>query len=158
VYSFWRNFENFPRFMSHLESVQASGDRSRWRAKAPFGGTVEWEAEIVVDRPNEEIAWRSLKGALVPNQGSVRFTPAPGGRGTEVRVELQYEPPAGVVGAAIAKFFGEEPKQQIQGDLRRFKQMMEPGEVLHSDASIHRGMHPARPSKTTVENGKQVGS
>jgi uncharacterized membrane protein len=146
VYRFWRNFENLPQFMAHLESVQVLDDRrSRWKAKAPAGRTVEWDAEVVEDRPNELIAWRSLENADVPNSGSVRFTPAPGGRGTEIRVELQYAPPGGALGAAIAKLFGEEPQQQVKGDLRRFKQVMEAGEVVHSDASIHRGPHPARP-------------
>ncbi len=150
VYAFWRNFENLPRFMAHLESVeQLGGNRSRWCAKAIAGKTVEWEAEIVDERPNESISWRSLPGADVPNRGSVRFTPAPGGRGTEIRVDLEYDPPAGKLGAAVAKLFGREPGQQTMGDLRRFKQVMETGEVVHSDASIHRGMHPARPSQTT---------
>lgn len=150
VYGFWRNFENLPRFMAHLKSVEVQGSRSRWCAKAPAGTSVEWDAEMVVDRPNEAIAWRSLPGADVPNEGAVRFVPAPGGRGTEVHVELSYEPPAGKVGALVAKLFGEEPGQQIEGDLRRFKQVLETGEVVHSDASVHRGMHPARPSSATV--------
>ena len=147
AYRFWRNFEQLPQFMAHLESVQIMDDRrSYWRAKAPFGSTVEWSAELVEDRPNELIAWRSMEGADVPNAGQVRFRPAPGGRGTEVTVELKYDPPAGTIGATIAKLFGEEPSIQVDGDLRRFKQVLELGEVVHSDASIHRGMHPARPA------------
>jgi uncharacterized membrane protein len=146
VYGFWQNFENLPRFMAHLESVQVlDGKRSRWKAKAPAGATVEWEAETIEDRPNELIAWRSLPDATVPNSGSVWFKDAPGNRGTEVLVELTYEPPGGKVGALIAKLFGEEPEQQVKGDLRRFKQVMETGEIVHSDASIHRGLHPAQP-------------
>jgi uncharacterized membrane protein len=146
VYGFWHNFENLPRFMAHLESVQVLDERrSRWKAKAPAGTTVEWEAETVEDRPNELIAWRSLPDSTVPNSGSVQFRDAPGGRGTEVLVELGYQPPGGKIGALIAKLFGEEPAQQVKGDLRRFKQVMEIGEVVHSDASIHRGLHPARP-------------
>ena len=149
VYRFWRNFENLPRFMEHLQAVRVIDDRrSHWRARAPAGTTVEWDAEIIEDRPNELIVWRSLDGADVPNTGSVRFTPAPGGRGTEVRVELRYDPPGGALGALVAKLFGKEPGQQVGGDLRRLKQVMETGEVVHSDASIHRGMHPARPSGT----------
>jgi uncharacterized membrane protein len=146
VYGFWHNFENLPRFMAHLESVQVLDDtRSRWKARAPAGATVEWEAETIEDRPNELIAWRSLPDATVPNSGSVRFADAPGDRGTEVLVQLSYQPPGGKVGALIAKLFGEEPKQQVKGDLRRFKQVMETGEIVHSDASIHRGPHPAYP-------------
>jgi uncharacterized membrane protein len=146
IYTFWRNFENLPRFMDHLESVRVLGERrSHWKAKAPAGTSVEWDAEILDDVPSQLISWRSTENADVPNAGSVHFVPAPGGRGTEVHVELQYNPPGGAVGAAVAKLFGEEPGQQIGGDLRRFKQVIETGEVVHSDASIHRGMHPARP-------------
>jgi uncharacterized membrane protein len=156
VYRFWRDFENLPRFMSHLESVEGKGRRSRWRAKGPAGSSIEWEAEIETDRPNEMIAWRSCPGTSVPNEGSVSFLPAPGGRGTEVRVEMQYEPPAGALGAAVAKLFGREPSQQIAGDLRRFKQVIETGEVVHSDASIHGWIHPAQPPKSLELDGKQV--
>jgi uncharacterized membrane protein len=146
VYGFWHNFENLPRFMAHLESVEVLDDRrSRWTAKAPAGTSVQWVAEIMEDRPKELIAWRSLPDAAVPNSGTVRFREAPGNRGTEVLVELRYDPPAGKLGALIAKLFGEEPEQQVKGDLRRFKQVMEIGEIVHSDASIHRGMHPAQP-------------
>jgi uncharacterized membrane protein len=146
VYGFWHNFENLPRFMAHLESVEALDERrSRWKAKAPAGTTVEWEAETLEDRPNELIVWRSLPDAAIPNSGSVRFKDAPSNRGTEVLVELRYQPPGGKLGSLIAKLFGEEPEQQVKGDLRRFKQVMETGEIVHSDASIHRGAHPAQP-------------
>ncbi len=147
VYGFWRNFENLPRFMHHLESVQVTGaGRSHWKAKAPAGTSVEWDAETTEDRPNELIAWRSVEGADVSNAGEVRFVPAPGGRGTEIHVDLRYDPPAGKLGALVAKLFGEEPNQQVDGDLRRFKQVLEIGEVLYSDASIAGGLHPAQPS------------
>jgi len=146
VYEFWRKLKNLPRFMAHLESVRQDSGGSVWRAKGPAGTTIEWRAEITLDRPNEAIAWRSLEGAMVANRGVVRFKPAPGGRGTEVHVELKYDPPAGAIGAAIAKLFGEEPASQIAGDLRRLKQVLETGSVVHSDASIHRGVHPARPA------------
>ena len=150
VYAFWHDFENLPRFMAHLESVRVTGDRqSRWVAKGPAGSTVEWDAETVEDRPDELIAWRSLPGTSVPNSGEVRFEDAPGGRGTEVHVELRYDPPAGKLGALVAKLFGEDPRQQVDGDLRRLKQVLETGEVVHSDASIHRGMHPAQPPEAT---------
>jgi uncharacterized membrane protein len=157
VYRFWHDFENLPRFMAHLESVSVVDGHSRWKAKGPAGTTIEWDAEIAIDRPNDVIAWRSREGSDVRNQGSVQFSRAPGNRGTEVRVELRYEPPAGVLGAAIAKLFGREPGQQVEGDLRRFKQVMETGEVIHSDASIHSGMHPARPPEhVEMQDGRVV--
>jgi uncharacterized membrane protein len=133
LYQFWRNFENLPRFMSHLESVKVlDGNKSHWVAKAPkfySGGQVEWDAEIINDEPNSVIAWRSLDNADVDNAGSVRFVDAPAGRGTEVRVVLDYIPPAGRVGSLIAKLFLEEPNIQVREDLRAFKQIMEAGEV-----------------------------
>jgi uncharacterized membrane protein len=133
VYAFWRNFENLPRFMQHLESVETlDGRRSHWKAKAPAGTSVEWDAETTEDRPNELIAWRSTEGATVPNEGVVRFEPAAGGRGTEVHVDLRYEPPAGKLGALVAKLFGEEPTQQVRDDLRRFKRNVESGELATS--------------------------
>jgi uncharacterized membrane protein len=129
LYSFWRNFENLPSFMDHLESVTVQDDkRSHWVAKAPAGTTVEWDAEIINEKENQLIAWRSLEGADVDNAGSVRFEGATGGRGTIVKVTLEYNPPGGIVGATIAKLFGEEPSGQVQEDLRRFKQVMEAGE------------------------------
>lgn len=133
LYQFWRNFENLPRFMSHLESVKVlDGNKSHWVAKAPKfygGGQVEWDAEVINDEPNTLIAWRSLDDADVDNAGSVRFLDAPQGRGTEVRVVLDYIPPAGKVGSLIAKLFLEEPSIQVREDLRAFKQIMEAGEV-----------------------------
>jgi uncharacterized membrane protein len=130
LYRFWRNFENLPRFMEHLESVKVlDNKRSHWVAKAPAGGSVEWDAEIVEERENELISWRSLPGADVPNTGRVTFTKAPGNRGYEVRVNLEYSPPAGQLGAAFAKLFGEEPDQQVMEDLRHFKEIMEVGEI-----------------------------
>jgi uncharacterized membrane protein len=137
VYQFWRDFENLPRFMSHLESVQVLDEqRSHWVAKAPVGMTAEWDAEIIDDTPNERISWHSLEGATAPNAGSVRFKPAPGGRGTMVTVAIEYKPPGGAIGAAIASLFGEEPQQQVTDDLRAFKQVMEIGEVVRSDAVL----------------------
>jgi uncharacterized membrane protein len=134
VYRFWRNLENLPRFMKHLESVrELDGNRSHWIAKAPAGRTVEWDAEIINEKEGELIAWRSLAGADVDSAGSVKFEDARGGRGTVVKVELQYNPPAGVVGAAVAWLFGEEPTQQIAEDLRRFKALVEAGEILTTE-------------------------
>lgn len=132
LYTFWRNFENLPRIMDHLESVTntgADGKRSHWVAKAPAGTTVEWDAEVINDKPNEMIAWRSLENADVDNAGSVHFKEAAGGRGTEVKVSLKYDPPGGIVGATIAKLFGEEPSHQVEDDLRHLKQLMETGEI-----------------------------
>ena len=130
LYRFWRNFENLPRFMKHLESVKVEGgNRSHWVAKGPAGTSVEWDAEVYNEKENEMIAWRSLEGSEVANAGSVHFEPAAGGRGTVVRVVLKYDPPAGKLGAAVARLFGESPAQQIDEDLRRFKQVMESGEI-----------------------------
>src|SRR5687767_15195467 len=123
VYAFWRDFENLPRFMHHLEMVETvDARRSHWTAKGPAGTAVEWDAEVIEDRPNELIAWRSIgTGDDVENSGVVRFTKAPGNRGTEIHVALDYAPPGGKAGSVIAKLFGEEPGQQINDDLRRLK-------------------------------------
>jgi len=136
VYNFWRQWENLPTFMAHLDEVRTTeGTRSHWRASAPFGRSVEWDAEVTEDVAGERIAWHSLEGADVDNSGVVRFTPAPGGRGTEVRVEIEYKMPAGKLGEAVARYFGEDPHQQIDDDLRRFKQVIETGEVVRSDGA-----------------------
>jgi uncharacterized membrane protein len=134
LFRFWRNFENLPRVMSHLESVTVlDAGRSHWVAKAPAGRTVEWDAVIHAETADELIAWRSMEGSQIPNAGSVRFRAAPGGRGTEVTVSLEYSPPLGQVGALLATIFGEEPGTQIREDLRRFKALMEAGEVPTTD-------------------------
>ena len=130
LYQFWRNFENLASFMKHVESVTVLDEkRSHWVIKAPAGTTVEWDAEIINDEPNTLIAWRSLGDANVDNAGSVRFVPGPEGRGTEVRVVIDYIPPAGRVGKWVASLFGKNPASQIREDLRRFKRVMETGEV-----------------------------
>jgi uncharacterized membrane protein len=129
LYRVWHDFENLPHFMSHLKSVKTEGNRSHWVAKAPAGLSAEWDAEIVNDRPGRLIAWRSLEGSEVATAGSVHFTSAPGGRGTEVLVELKYDPPGGKAGSWLARLFGEEPSLQIQDDLQRFKVMMEGGQT-----------------------------
>lgn len=129
-YRFWHDFENFPRFMKHLESVRIIGDnRMRWKAKGPAGIPIEWDAELLADEPGQLLAWRSLEHADVDNAGTVRFERAPGGRGTIVRVEMAYRPPGGAAGSMVAKLFGEEPSQQIDEDLRRFKWLIETGEI-----------------------------
>lgn len=130
LFRFWRDFANLPQVMSHLESVRVLDDRrSHWVVKAPAGTQVAWDAEVYNERENELIAWRSLEGADIAHAGSVHFTPAPGGRGAEVRVVLEYDAPAGPTGALIARLFGEEPGRQVREDLRRFKQIMEAGEA-----------------------------
>jgi len=133
LYAFWRDVENLPRIMTHLKSVQRLDDRkSHWIATAPaiVGGSVEWDAEISSDQPNSHIAWRSLPGSGLENEGSVEFKRAPGERGTAVRVSLKYAPPVGAAGRWIAKLFGSEPESLIREDLRSFKRLMEIGEVL----------------------------
>ena len=130
VYRFWRRLENLPRFMRHLDRVTEGSDgKSHWVAIGPGGLRVEWGAEIINDVDNKLIAWRSLPGSDVVTAGAVNFTSARGGRSTEVRVHLQYAPPAGKAGALIASLFGREPSQTIREDLRRFKQLLEAGEI-----------------------------
>jgi uncharacterized membrane protein len=138
LYAFWREFENFPRFMYHVNSVRATGPGiSHWVVSGPAGSTVEWDARITSDTPNELIAWQSLEGAGVENRGSVRFEPRPGNRGTIVRVDVEYRPPGGAAGKLAAMLFNESPEQQIYDDLHRFKQIVETGEIVRSDASPH---------------------
>jgi uncharacterized membrane protein len=130
LYRFWRNLENLPQFMRHLHSVEKMTDTiSRWRAKGPAGLTFEWEAEIYNEVPDKLIAWRSLEGSSVISAGSVNFDEAGPGRGTRVTVHLQYSPPGGKLGARVAKLFGADAETEIREDLRRFKQLLEAGEV-----------------------------
>jgi uncharacterized membrane protein len=130
VYNFWRDFSNLPRFMEHLVSVSTSSDtRSHWVAKGPAGAQVEWDAEVVHEKAGELIAWRSVDGSQVQNAGTVRFEQAPGGRGTIVRVHMQYDPPGGALGRAAAKLFLQNPEKQMAVDLLRLKQFMETGEI-----------------------------
>jgi uncharacterized membrane protein len=134
MYTFWRNFENLPRFMHNLESVTVhDSKRSRWVSRGPAGSKVEWEAEIINEIPGQLIGWRSVDGSTVENAGSVHFTPATGGRGTVVRVELRYDPPGGKFGAAVSKLFGENPERQVREDLRRLKMLIETGEIATND-------------------------
>jgi uncharacterized membrane protein len=134
LFSFWRDFKNLPLFMKHLESVVSMDDgRTHWAAKTIGGLKVEWDAEIYNEIENEMIAWRSVDNADVVNAGSVRFQAAPTGHGTYVRVTVNYNPPAGSVGASLAKLLGSEPGQLIKEELRRFKQLMETGEIATID-------------------------
>jgi len=134
LYRFWHDFENLPSFMKHLKSVTVQNDkRSHWIANAPLDSSVEWDADILEDRENEFISWASVEGADVENSGFIRFKKAPGDRGTEVKIVLEYSPPGGALAAAFAKLFGEEPEQQIGDDLRRFKMLMEAGEIATTE-------------------------
>lgn len=146
VYGFWRSLENLPRFMQHLERVDVvDSRRSHWRARGPAGIPVEWDAEIVDERDQELLAWQSVPGSRLSHHGMVRFRHAPGARGTEVRIHLEYTPPAGALGRSIGWLFGRNPEQQVQEDLRRFKQLLETGEITQSDGP---GLwRPARPRR-----------
>ncbi len=133
LYSFWRNFENLPAFMKHLQSVKVFNEtRSHWIAKAPLQN-VEWDADIIKDEPNHLIAWTSVEGAEINHSGFIRFQNATGGRGTEVKVVMEYVPPGGAIANLISKIFGESPEQQIGDDLARFKQLMEAGEIATTE-------------------------
>lgn len=138
LFRFWREVENLPRFMRHLHSVTRIDDKkSHWIAEGPGGKMLEWDAEIISEEPNERIAWRSIEGGDVNTAGSVHFKDAPGSRGTEVSVELQYMPPAGALGAAFAKLMGKDPADRIKDDLRRMKQMLETGETATTAGQSH---------------------
>ncbi len=139
LYAFWRKFENLPKFMTHLQQVERlSETRSQWTAKAPFGQSVSWEAEIIHDQPNELISWKSVENSTVANTGTVRFEPLGEGE-TVVKVVLDYIPPGGAAGKLLAQMFGEEPGQSVHEDLRRFKQMMETGEASDAAKSDKKG-------------------
>lgn len=152
VYGFWHEFENLPRFMTHIESVRMTGNgRSHWVASTPLmPKKLEWDAQIVEDVPNRLISWRTVDDSTIPNSGSVRFGPAPGGRGTEVVVELDFDVPGGRLAELVAKMLGEEPVLEVEDDLRRFKQVMETGEIIRSEGSPdgtrpHVKQRPAQP-------------
>ncbi|HTL44213.1 MAG TPA: SRPBCC family protein [Vicinamibacterales bacterium] len=157
VYSFWRQLDNLPRFMRHLESVEPLGGRiSHWVACGPAGMRIEWDAEMIEDTP-QRISWRSLDRADVPNSGTVEFRPAPGDRGTELRVRLQYDPPGGKAGKWFAKLFGEEPGQQLYDDLRRVKSLIETGEVAQTpgSSSVSQPAQPYAGSRRRAAGGRR---
>jgi uncharacterized membrane protein len=130
LYRFWKRFSDFPRFMRNVRSVAELGaGRSHWVVGGPAGRTVEWDAEIVEDVPDAGLRWRTLEGAAVRHGGCVAFRPATGGRGTVVDVRMAYEPPAGAAAASLVRMLGEEPEEQIREDLRRFKSLVETGEI-----------------------------
>lgn len=155
VYDYWRDLENLPTFMTHLRSVtDDGGGRSTWTADAPIRRSVRWQAELTGDVPGQRISWKSLPGADVDNSGTVHFAPTPDGEATEVRVRLHYDVPGGAVGRAVARLWGEEPVQQVNDDLRRFKQILETGSVVVSDGLPHGvdsghqlSQRPAQPSR-----------
>jgi uncharacterized membrane protein len=156
VFGFWRRLENLPRFMHHLQDVRTTSDtRSHWVTKGPAGSLIEWDAEIVDEEPNEFISWKTVGGSEVEHTGSVRFADAPADRGTEIEIDLGYDAPGGKAGELIAKLFGEEPKQQLTDDLRRFKQVMETGEVTLSEGSLQgagEGASAERPAQAPAES------
>ena len=136
VYDYWRRLDNLPEFMAHVDEVAVQSDsHSHWRVSAPFGKTVEWDAEIVDDEPGRLLSWRSVEGADIANAGAVRFVTAPKDQGTEVHVSISYDVPGGKLGEALARWAGEDPHQQLDDDLRRFKQVMETGEVVRSEGA-----------------------
>jgi uncharacterized membrane protein len=134
LYTFWHDFENLPTFMKNLQSVQiVNQTRSHWAVKSPLGNRIEWDTEMLIDRPNELITWASVPGGDIDNSGSVRFMPAAPGRGTEVKLVLEYSPLGGAITDAIAKVFNQSPEQQIVEDLRHFKMLMEAGEIATTE-------------------------
>jgi uncharacterized membrane protein len=161
VYSFWRNFENLPQFMQHLDNVRTTDDtRSHWTAK-PLGGSgdgnakaIEWDVEIIEDRENELIAWRTVGISELSGRGTVEFRAAPGGRGAEVHADMQFDPPGGPVGAKLARLFRDVPGIKLENNLNLLKQILETGEIVRSDASVHTGPHPGQPPGMRQSGGR----
>ncbi len=152
VYRYFRNLQNLPRFMKHVESVRdLEGNRSHWVVRGPAGRRVEWDAVVHNEVPDERIAWRTLPGCDVQSAGTVLFRDAPGGRGTEVSVELQYNPPAGILGAAVAQLLGDEPGLKLREDLHRLKQILEIGEILTTEGQASGRRQPVRRGEDTVD-------
>ena len=136
VYDFWRNQENLPRFLRHIESVQMTGElSSHWKARGPAGTSLEWDAELVEDYPGQLILWRSVGDADLPNEGSVEFREASGGRGTEVKLTIRYYPPGGAAGKIAAKLADTITARQIEEDLKRLKQILETGASASSEGT-----------------------
>jgi uncharacterized membrane protein len=148
VYGYWEDFQSLPRFMGDFASVQVSGNRhSHWSLTAPAGITLEWDVEITETARNEQIAWRTSEGSHLDASGVVRFRTAPANRGTEVLFDAQFNPPGGELGKKIAGFFADALGTKIGNDLRRFKQLVELGEIVHSDDSLIPGPNPAQPPR-----------
>jgi uncharacterized membrane protein len=159
VYAFWEDFRNLPRFMGDFASVAVSGDRrSRWSLSAPAGITLDWDVAIIDATPYQRIAWQTAEGTTLNASGEVRFRPAPGGRGTEVVFDATFSPPGGELGKKIAGFFAEALGTKIGSDLRRCKQLVELGEIAHSDDSIIPGPNPAQPPATVPSGIAQSAS
>jgi uncharacterized membrane protein len=165
VYTFWRNLENLPRFMRHLESVTVTGDRqSQWVAVGPMGARIQWTAEIVNERENEFIAWHSLPDSDSDVDGSVEIRPATGNRGTLVQATIRYRAPHGAVAYRLAKLLGKDPSFLMQQDLRRFKALLETGEIPTTEGQSHgprnltaavmRVADPAHLDETIQEKGR----
>ncbi|HEY5312745.1 MAG TPA: SRPBCC family protein [Pirellulales bacterium] len=134
VFDFWRNFENLPRVLDHLYSVEMVGtSHTHWIAKGPLGVTAQWDAEIINERRGQLIAWRSLPGGDLNTAGAVRFSPSPDGFGTLLRVELKYDPPGGRLGLTLARLLGEDPRRQLRQDLARVKDLLEGEEEIIGD-------------------------
>ncbi|RSV48595.1 SRPBCC family protein [Sphingomonas sp. ABOLD] len=132
LYAFWRDFSNLPPILDNVVRIDVlDRERSHWVVKAPAGGTVEWDSRITEDREGELIAWASEDGADIPNSGRIEFRDA-GARGTVVVATINYAQPGGTIGRVISRIFQREPKMQAQRDLRRFKQLMETGEIATS--------------------------
>jgi uncharacterized membrane protein len=146
LYAFWRDVTNLPKIIKHPVSITHTGDNeSHWIVSAPGNTTVEWDSLIINDEPNRLIAWRSREGSTVENAGSVRFEDAPGDEGTEVTVAMEYNPPGGRLGAMIAKLTRDAASSQIYDALRRFKALMEAGEIPTIEGQSVGG--PQRPRK-----------
>ena len=135
LYDYWRDFRNLPSFMENVKAVDVLGDaRSSWTVPGPAGAEIELVSEITEDRPGEYIAWRSTEDSDIDHEGWIEFRDNAFGRGTEVRVLISYDPPAGAVGKLVAKVMQREPRVQARRELRRFKQLMETGEISTSKA------------------------
>lgn len=135
LYDYWRDLRNLPSFMENVKEVELlEAGRSSWVIAGPAGDEIELISEITEDRPGEYIAWRAAEGSEVDHEGWIEFRDNAFGRGTEVRIFISYDPPGGVVGKAVAKLLQREPRIQARRELRRFKQLMETGEVSTSRA------------------------
>ncbi len=160
-YRFWRDFGNFPNFMQHVDAVRMiDATRSHWSVRAPLGRTVEWTAELSSDVPSQQLGWRTLAGSEIEHAGVVHFAPGIGGRGTRVQIDLSYVAPLGKAGARLARLFGAEPSQQLAQDLRRFKQLIETGEIPTTAGQaagrrslLAQAIHAEPPSSVQAGNG-----
>ncbi len=164
VYLFWRNLENLPRFMPHLQSVTVTGNTSHWVASTPaISMPIAWDAQITEDQPNQYIAWGSLPGSMFTTTGEVSFVRAPGGRGTEVRVHIEYAAPAGAAGAALAKALKPIAGQILDDDLHHFKEVMEVGEAAAAEGGGKQATHRESPlsmpaGKAAAQSGRRLSS